>query len=328
MLKLYCKIVGADHRILVQSGPESRKKVVLLGNAILIPVFLWMATGYLLAHEVLKKDFNTSILCSLFCSVLIFLVERQILMAKGNWQQTIIRIVLGFCMAAVGSIALDEIIFEYDIDLQVQVNKNRFIDNELEVFKSSMDKNYLKLNTDAENAKKDWKKALGNAISEADGTGGSGKKGVSAITNLKLTTAGSLSSDYQIIANKLEAFKKERANKLEIKEKELSCAFNPHSLLIRIKAMYDLVVHNTAMLIVYLLFSVILFILEFIVIITKGAVGTTTYDRKMNLIEEIGKFKTAQLLETSKKAFDPCRHQNILHNGYRIVESQCPSVFN
>jgi len=328
MVKIYCKIIGADYRILIQSGPESKKKIVLLGNAILIPVFLWLATGYLLAHEVLQKEFQTSVICSLFCGLIVFLIERQILMAKGSWKQTAVRIALGFCMASVGSIALDEVIFEEDINFQVQKNKDAHIAKELEIFKKTTESEYLLLSGDAENARKKWQQAMQNALSEADGSGGSGKKGVSAITRLKLASSESLAKDYDIATDKLNKFSLQKTSAVENKTKELLRAFNSNSLLIRIKAMHDLVFENTSMMIVYILFSTVLFILEFIVILTKNSVSTTTYDKKIELIEEIGKYKTEQLLDTTRRAFDPGRYCNSLQNAYKLVESNNPSVFN
>lgn len=328
MLKIFCKIVGADYQILRTCGPESKKKIVIVANALFIPVLLWLITGFLISYEILCKNLGVSILTSLICGTIIFLIERQIIMSRGSSFQTAIRLVMGLCVATLGSIALDEIIFKKDIDIQVQSNKAKYIKEETEKYCLELDNSLHKQKADVVSSKDKWTSTLNDANKEADGTGGSGQKGVSSITKLKLKTAQYLFVDYNMALAKLKLIESEKSKATYSKQLELNKQFNTNSLLIRVKAMFELILVDKAMLAVYLIFTLLLFVLEFIVIITKYSVNTTTYDRRVLLIEEIGKRKLEKLLETSTKAFEPGQNLKILNKGYNIVKSPAPRIFN
>ena len=328
MLKIYCKIAGADYQILRTCGPESKKKIVQIGSALFIPVILWLVTGFLISYEILGADLGGSILTSLICGSIIFLIERQIIMSRGSSFQTVIRLVMGLCVATLGSIALDEIIFKNDIEIQVQSNKAKYVKEETEKYCLDL-ANSLQKQSDAVEVSKDkWKSTLNDANKEADGSGGSGQKGVSSITKLKLETAGYLFTDYNKALAKLTLMESEKSKATYSKQLELEKQFNTNSLLVRVKAMFELISADNAMLAVYLIFSLLLFVLEFIVIITKFSVDTTSYDRRVLLIEEIGKRKMDKLLETSSKAFEPGESILALRSGYNLVKSPAPRVFN
>jgi hypothetical protein len=328
MLKIFCKIVGADYQILRTCGPESKKKIIIVANALFIPVLLWLITGFLISYEILCKNLGLSILTSLICGTIIFLIERLIIMSQGSSFQTAIRLVMGLCVATLGSIALDEIIFKNDIDIQVQSNKAKYIKEETGKYCLDIENSIQKQSIAVENSKNKWKTALIDANKEADGTGGSGRKGVSSITKLKLETASYLFTDYNKALTKLTLMESEKSKNTYSKQLELSKHFNSNSILVRVKAMFELILNDSAMLVVYVVFSILMFVLEFIVIITKYTVGTTSYDRRVLLIEEIGKRKMEKLLETSTKAFEPSENLPSLRRGLNIIKLPAPRIFN
>jgi hypothetical protein len=136
---------------------------------------------------------------------------------------------------------------------------------------------------------------MSQATKEADGTGGSKQRGYSTIARLKLNSSDELKQEYEQANNKyIKELKKLEANSEELKV-ELLDSYSEKSLLLRIKAMYDLVLSDPFMLVIYIIFSLILLILEFSVIIAKYGIATTNYERKVELIEKIGERRINEL---------------------------------
>ncbi|MDZ7740209.1 MAG: DUF4407 domain-containing protein [Bacteroidota bacterium] len=269
MLRISSFITGEDYNLLKKDTPQSRKKVIALASLIMIPVSLWAVNGYLLVSHVLQGTLLAAVATSAVCGLLIFLVEKNIVMADGNWRITTFRIFIGFLIAMLGSLSWDEVIFKSDIDQQMTINKIHHVDQLLKETESNY-QSQLKAQEDlVQNKYNKWMKSLEKASKEADGTGGSGVRGVEGITRLKLEIAKKNEEEYiqenqrlEILKNRIEAEKK-------IIEGTAIANFNKNSLLLRIKAMFDLVKKDNWMLIAYVLFTILLFCFEFIVVVVK-----------------------------------------------------------
>ena len=320
MLRFSTMITGDDYRMLRKDTPKSRKKVNALASSVFIPVLMWGINAFLLLHKVFEENLHVSLLTAMICALLIFLVERSIVMSKGIWAM-VFRIFLGLVIASIGAISLDEVIFAKDIDQQMELNKLTLIgEKQLE-----KEKEYIprieKLEEDVKNKNAVWLDALKSAEKEADGTGGSGVRGIHGITKLKLQIATEKEEHYHSAKTALaQLLIKMETEKAGIKA-ELENSYDSHALLNRIKAMFDLVLQDRYVMIAYVLFFLLVFFMEFMVVITKMTWGETNYERNLEMIEELGKKRMDILMHGDSLRYKPESGYQGYRNGKNLLKN-------
>jgi hypothetical protein len=100
--------------------PESEKRIQLLAMSLLLPVLLWFITIFLVCTKLFHVSLLESIAYAMIVGLVIFIVERIVIMADGDWKVGLARFVLALCLAALGSFLLDEILFEQDISNKIE----------------------------------------------------------------------------------------------------------------------------------------------------------------------------------------------------------------
>jgi hypothetical protein len=330
MLKFACKITGDDYQMLNSETPSSRKKVIVLGLSVFVPTILWFINGLLLTYAVLEKSILAAILVGLIASLIIFLIEKLVVMSNGSRSLTIFRGILAFLVAILGSVFMDEVIFVKDINQQLSVNKNLLLEqrqNEVRIKYSAE----LSTQEQLVNRKYDiWHTTQAEAQREADGTGGSGVKGVHAITRLKMENASINQSDYLTAKSDLEALTMKIRNEKEQVTSQIESSFENNALLNRIKAMFDLAFSNIYMGVFYIVVTLILFVLEFLVIIFKTTMKKTNYEYRLELIEEIGRKRMDKVRQNDIAHFEPGRVYPEYKNASQQILSKTgsASLFN
>lgn len=287
MTKLSCIILGENYPMLMKSTPNSRMKVNVLALALLTPTLLWAVTGFLLASEIKSFGIIKSIGMAAFMSALVFILESLIVRTPRNKTVKCLRITLGLFMALTGSFILDEWLFKEDIDRQLSILKSTKKTEETARIKESLAAQLAEASEEVQVRYTDWQNALEKATREADGTGGSGNKGVSGITRMKMQVADQKKQEYQHALNAKEEINLSLDEKLTGMENELDETWQDPSLLIRMQAMFSLVFSNRAMLAVWALITGILFILEFMVVILKSSWDDTPYEKQKQVLDEL-----------------------------------------
>jgi hypothetical protein len=281
--------------MLKSDTPSSRKKVITLVSTLFIPVSMWFINILLMVSGIMEGSWISAIAAAIIASGLIFLIERNIIMSNGSRTILVFRVCIGFFIAFLGSITMDEVIFRNDIDMQMTKN----MEKEMELAEDKVIRaneivvaSHEKLVSEKYNQ---WIQALEKATMEADGTGGSGSRGVHEIARLKMAFAAKHEFDYNKAKDNLE---KMRLN-INLEKRKASddvvASFNNSALLERIRAMFFLVSSDNYMLIIYLALTFFLFFLEFIVVILKWKLPKSNYEYKLEVIEEIGKKRLDQL---------------------------------
>src|SRR5690606_12811114 len=110
MLKIYSIIIGENPNYTALFQPASKRKIALYANCLLVPIILWFINGYLLVKNVLEGSIFIALLTALIAASIIFLIERAIIMSNGSKPIFWFRIILGFIVATLGSISMDEVI--------------------------------------------------------------------------------------------------------------------------------------------------------------------------------------------------------------------------
>lgn len=129
MLRFCCFITGDDYQMVKHETPASKKKIASLVSAMFIPVAMWIINVVLVVQQVLQGTLISAILAGIIAGLLIFFIERNIIMSNGSKAIMTFRVLLGLIIALLGSLAFDEIIFKNDIDQQLSENKAESIKN-------------------------------------------------------------------------------------------------------------------------------------------------------------------------------------------------------
>lgn len=327
MLKLYCLLTGDDYNLLKDETPQSKKKVKLFAFCIVIPVLFWTINSFLMSSNVLMKDFSTSVITMIVCAVIIFAIEKIIIMSNGSKGIAAFRIVLALIIALIGSLSLEEVIFKNDIDTQMSENKRVYVANALAIKKDELNLNILKKENEVNYKDSIWKEAKNAAIGEADGTRGSKIPNRGKITELKLQKADELKNERDITNTQLHVMKTSNDSILAIYETQLIQSYDMNSLLLRIKALFDLVVKDKFMLFFYILFTALIFLMESIVIIIKLFSKETNYEKKMKLIEEIGEKRMRKIMENNSPGYDSLIFKGDLKSSTELIKRPVNGMF-
>jgi Domain of unknown function (DUF4407) len=224
MLKFYCLITGDDYNLLKDETPQSIKKVKLFSFCIVIPVLFWTINSFLLSSNVLKKDMTTSVMVMIICALMIFIIEKIIVMSNGSKSIAAFRVCLGIIIALIGSMSLEEVIFKNDIDTQMSENKRIYVANALDIKKQELNVPLLKMENKVNYKDSIWREAKDAAIGEADGTGGSKIPNRGKITELKLQKADELKAEFDNASSELYFMKLSNDTVLKLMMRKLTTA--------------------------------------------------------------------------------------------------------
>jgi len=329
MLKFACRITGDDYQMLKSETTPSRKKVLTLGLTVLVPTIMWFINGYLMVCEVFGKSFFPAFFTGLVAASVIFLIEKLVVMSNGGWVLMLFRGVLAFLVALIGSVFMDEVIFAKDITQQLSANKEILMVEKQEQVKARFNEGMQAKEGEVQQKYIAWQLAQSAAEKEADGSGGSGIRGVHAIARLKLNNSGINQRDYLLAKTELETLLAKMKAEQEKQAAKLAAGFEDKALLNRIKAMFDLVKSDGYMMFFYLLVTAILFTLEFLVIVFKVTMGKTNYERRLELIEEIGKKRMEKISKNDYGYFDSSKVYPVYKSASNALQKiDSSSLFN
>ncbi|HCI58078.1 MAG: DUF4407 domain-containing protein [Bacteroidetes bacterium] len=328
MLKYYSIIIGENPEYTKHFQPSGKRKIALFANCLMVPVILWFINSYLLVSHVLEGSFFAAILTAFVAGFIIFLIERAIVMSNGSKPIFWFRILLGLIVASLGSISMDEVIFKHDIDNQVAYYKQVESDNAVQRVESEYQDQIAKQQSIVSQKESEWQQSLKDAKSEADGTGGSRQRGVSKISTLKLNIAGKQEADYNNENTKLALLKTNiDAEKINAKQKA-EADFNGNALLIRIRAMFDLIAKDKFMCGVYVLFTLFLFCLEFLVVLIKIGSKNSIDEDLEKAREQLLRAKTKKALNRSEIFFQPEQLVHSVQKANAVIQQKPSSIFN
>jgi len=114
-----CFLTGYNYSIVRNCSEVSSKAVKRYTAALLIVSILWAFIGYSFTNRYLRGGVIASIIGAVIFIVIIIQIERQIILSiKPSKSLIISRGVIAIMMAILGSIIIDQIIFKDDIELE------------------------------------------------------------------------------------------------------------------------------------------------------------------------------------------------------------------
>jgi len=105
---------------------------------------------------------------------------------------------------------------------------------------------------------------------------------------------------------------------------------NDSALLIRTKALLHLVFSDVYMAVIYLYFTAFLFAMMFLVVFLKGARPKTNYERRVELIEGIGRKRMDKAKQNDNAHFEPGRVYSEYENASKQIlkKTYFTTIFN
>ena len=255
--------------------------------AIHIPVLLWALTGYVIASTIFNLGNAESAAVAVFCSLLIYMIERIVLATPKKWYVNLVRLLIGVIIAILGASTVDLVIFDKEVTYQLRKVEELRIGNDYE--------NQMAGQLQALLIKKDdWLKAQDAANCEANGQCGSGAKSIGPIYKALKNHADSLKRDYVKAQASLEDLKQEKTSKLDDAHKNIIAE---SGLLARIEALHQYTMENKAALVGWCLFFALILFFELMVVLAKLVFGETVDDQIEAMREELSKSKAMSYLD-------------------------------
>jgi hypothetical protein len=284
-----CAVVGESPERVARLHDSTRRRLKTFAIALHIPVTLWAVTGFVIASRVFHMGTLESAGIAALCAGLIFLLERLVLATPKAWFVNIGRLFIGVVISVLGASAVDLVIFEREVALQLRAAGQARITAEY-------DKALIQQQAVVNQKKADWMSAQAAANCEADGTCGSRVRSVGPVYQKLAQQAQLLRADYEASHTRLEALATERQAALTA-WKDSPKALEEAGLLSRVEALHHYTMNNTAALVAWLLFFFLVLVMELMVVFVKLVFGETVDDRLDRIREELSRHKAESYLE-------------------------------
>ncbi len=117
--KFACLLTGYSYPLMAQASEASRKTLKKFVSALIPVSLIWGFVAYTFSQRYLHTGRFASAVVAAVMVFLVIHIERQIILSRGkNWLVPVFRFLLGFVMAVIGSVIIDQIIFREDVEKQ------------------------------------------------------------------------------------------------------------------------------------------------------------------------------------------------------------------
>jgi len=298
LLRFFSALFGYNYQVVKVQSTVSKQKIITLGTLMLIPVILWMISGFYIGYNLLEAGLIKSLLGGLFVGTLILIIDKSFLATPkesvNKWLKGF-RVVFAVIATILGSVSLDLMFFGGDLEeyrekqsTEIQKDKTAefLADNSHQISELNNSLSQQKAITEA--SKIDWK-------NEADGTGGSGSAGIDKIAILK---EGIYKSDASKLAQ-LEASllsMKDSLGQEAILYGQKMATKKSNALLSKVTDLHDFILSNGLSMFFYGLFFIAVFSLEIFFLITKSSTADSLFEKMLYAEEKIGERRLQTIL--------------------------------
>ncbi len=296
-LQFASRITATEYDRLQKSTPFSRLKVKALALTVFIPAAMWCIFGFLVSNGVMQNDWLPSAFVGIILGTIVFTIERLIVMGNGNWLMLGFRILLGATIAWLGAQLVDLVIFKADIDNKLPAVKHELAMQAMQdEQKQFNDRNNIQaLENSISSLDGIYQMQQKEALDEAGGLKGTGIKGVAQATRFKQDAANKTLKRMEAEQEKLNKLLISRSLGDSLTYQKALTNISDQSILIRIKALEMLLKSESAMRHIYWGFTLLMFLLEFLVIIFKLTMKKSAYEDEVAAIEVLYKNRTQRL---------------------------------
>lgn len=255
----------------------------------------------------ITSNWFLSLALGLFMGFIILTIDRALIKGINKFNKTkaaplILRSVLAITLGTF--MAQPAVLYMFDKEIKLQSSldnekrkraKQMELDSLYNPQKKELNERKFALQSQLTLKKHDVDEARKGYIAEADGTGGTGKVGISTIARAKQAEYQKLDEEYKLLESTLEpdiTYVDSSLASIDAalkKENEVFAGFLNNGFLTRIEALSNLVKNNSALASRYYLIVVILMMIELMPVLAKTLLPSGTYDDKVRLREEMEK---------------------------------------
>lgn len=284
-----CQIVGESPERVARFHPSSVKRLKAFAIAIHIPVLLWAVTGYVIASQIFMLQTWGAAAVAGFCAGLIYLVERIVLATPKVWYVNISRVLIGVVISVLGASTVDLVIFDREVTQQLQVSGEERIRAEYDATANTQRQVLVQKKTD-------WLAAQDAANCEANGTCGSKVRSVGPVYRELSRQAEVLHLEYTAAQSELAHINNQRMQAVAQWRAKPDVVVQA-GLLSRVEALHQYTLRNTAALVAWFLFFLLVLFFELMVVFAKLVFGDTVDDELDRIREHISQQKARAYME-------------------------------
>lgn len=319
-LQLATTVLGENHSVLQRSSVKAQQKVKGLFGILLIPALLWGLGGFGVAYSLMDCGVLTAILTGIISAWLILKVDLAFMQLNTNgkgWGSNVYRLTIVLIGCTINSLLVDSILFKQDYMQIAKRMHQSEVDStykkgnmELYAQLASKKGEYHNLSTSTQDARKDY-------VKEADGTGGSGERGLKAIALAKKAVYDQLTMQLDNLSEDIRQMEAMLSDKqLQSYEEE-----GEPGLFTKLEALVEhtFLSGKKLMIFIYLLMFGFVVMLEFSPIVFKSRMEETDYDI-WKATDELNKKRNMQMeAERIRRMHE--RMANYTAADWRVVES-------
>lgn len=309
-LNFGCFLTGYRYDIIKVCSELSSKRVKRFTSAILIICVIWAFVGYVFTSRYLKTDWYFSLFGAITTTLIVVQIERIIIHSPKGRVLTASRVVLGITMALIGSVIIDQILFKEDIEKEKLFTDQAKIDK-LYASESVELRNQIKQIDSSLVYKEAERQKLNDEISRRPTQTYYTKQvttqinpGDTVASESKITTATEQANPKISILTSVDDQIQKLVEQKRVKETVL-LNLRPSveakvqkniGFLDELDVLFTLLSNSHKALVVWILWIVILFSLELLVLIVKWGESETDYDARLKQQMDLH-FKRIELLE-------------------------------
>ena len=304
-VKLGCFITGYSYTLIRNSSEASRKTVKKFLSAIILIGTIWFAVGFLFASRYFGANLMLSLLAGVAMVICVIQIERQIILASNlQWWGVLLRFLLGALMAVIGATVIDQVMFKDDVERYKNDNADQVVEKRVAKKMDLYNNRYIEIDVALRNALKD-RDALILDIAKRPYI-----KSYKTKTNTARDTAGKIiSTDRQVESfqtenpnirlltekdNQIESYESQKNEitdrKSSIYNDELEKFINePEGFLTELESLYEIITTSTLAKAFYIMWFVLLVLIEMLVLAAKGGSGSTDYERLIQHQSDVNK---------------------------------------
>ena len=287
-LKLFSTVFQYDYATVQKQPTRSKQKIVTLGQLLLIPLVMWIFSGFYFSYALIGLGLVPSVLTALVLGGFIFIIDRSFISSPQTKYKIglgILRITFAVFSTVLGSLAIDMALFSGDLEeyRQKKATDERVVHAEL--YKEQHQGEVSRLLGEKERAEQAFSALRDIHIKEMDGEGGTGKKGFGKVAQAKAQEKDKAAVFLAQVEQKYE----EAVRELE----ERSLAYGEEmaekrsdALLSKLTDLHEFVCSSTMTLVIYLFFFGFVFLIESYFILYKMAVSETIFESFLQAEEE------------------------------------------
>ncbi|MCH7403426.1 DUF4407 domain-containing protein [Belliella kenyensis] len=287
-LKLFSTIFQYDYSTVQKQPTRSKQKIVTLGQLLLIPLVMWIFSGFYFSYSLIGLGLVPSVLVALVLGSFIFIIDRSFISSPQTKHKTglgVLRITFALFSTVLGSLAIDMALFSGDLE---EYRQKKGADERVvhaESYKEQHQGEVSRLLAEKERAAQVFSALRDIHIKEMDGEGGTGKKGFGKVAQAKAQEKDRAAVYLAQVEQKYEEAVKDLEERSLIHGEEMA-EKRSDALLSKLTDLHEFVCSSTMTLVIYLFFFGFVFLIESYFILYKMAVSETIFESFLQAEEE------------------------------------------